>query len=98
MVWCDVVCVCERADAIFYLVPLDEALGWSSREAAGERVETVWKGWAGAAGKLQDRGWRQVLQRGCRREGVLWRVQCAQWIVMLTLMLGEDLDVRTWVL
>ena len=53
----------ERVDAIFDLVPLDEALrwslcwtifglGWSSREAAGERR-------------------RQVLQRGCRSEGVL---------------------------
>ena len=60
----------------------------------------------GAAGKLQGRGrrrvvaagkLRRVLQRGCRGEGVLWCVQCAQWTVMLTLKLGGDLDVATWV-
>ena len=66
----------------------------------------------GAAEKLQRRGRRRVGGAGleqqgscrgegggrcCRGEGVLWCVQCAQWTVMLTLMLGEDLDVRTWV-
>ena len=34
---------------------------------------------------------------GCRGEEVLWYIQCAQWTVMLTLMLGGDLDVATWV-
>ena len=67
-----------------------EGLGWSSREAAGQRAAAGWRGWAGAAGKLQGRGLRQVLQR------VLWCVQCAQWAVMLALVLGGDLDVRTW--
>ena len=48
-----------------------EGLDWSSREAAGVRAAAGWRGWAGAAGKLQGSGWRQVLQRGCRGEGVL---------------------------
>ena len=34
---------------------------------------------------------------GAVGEGVLWCVQCAQWTVVLTLMLGRDLDVATWV-
>ena len=74
----------ERVDAIFDLVPLDEALrwslcwtifglGWSSREAAEERAA------AGAA-------------EGLQRRGRLWCVQCAQWTVMLTLILGGDCD------
>ena len=58
--------VCERVDGIFDLVPLDEALRWSlcwsSREAAGQRAAAGWRGWAGAAGKLQGRGRRRVLQ------------------------------------
>ena len=64
-----------------------EGLGWSSREAARQRAAVGWRGWAGAAGKLRGRGRQRVLQRGCRGEGVLW----------LTLMLGRDLDVATWV-
>ena len=78
-------------------VRVREAPGWSSREAAGERAAAGWRGWAGEAGKLLGRGRRQVLQRGCRGKGVLWCVQSAQWIVMLTLLLGGGLDVRTWV-
>ena len=47
----------ERVDAVFDFVPLDEALQWSlcwsNREAAGQREAAGWRGWAGAAGKLQ---------------------------------------------
>ena len=54
----------ERVDAIFDLVPLDEALRWSlfrsSRKAAGQRAAAGWRGWARAAGKLWGRGRRQV--------------------------------------
>ena len=107
----------ERVDAIFDLVPLDEALrwslcwtsfglGWSSREAAGGRAA------AGAAQGRQSRGSALVcseprgcpgvfraerVHRGGRAEGVHWCVQYAQWTVMLTLMLGGDLEVWTWV-
>ena len=72
-----------------------EGLGWSSREAAGQRVAAGWISWAGAALKVRRRGQHQVLQRGCKGQGVLWFVQCAQWTVMPALMLGGDLDAAT---
>ena len=85
-----------RVDAIFDLVTLDDALRWSlcwcSSKAAGQRV-AGWRIQAGAAGKLRGRGRWWVLQRGCKGEGGLCCVQCAQWTVMLTLLLGGDMDV-----
>ena len=49
----------ERGDAMLDLVPLDEALRWSScwssRDAAGQQAAAGWRGRAGAAGKLRGR-------------------------------------------